>query len=368
MARLGIGHESGNGVVPLPISAHGSMLIGVVAAMLLCVVATGGTAVAAPTSPADPVAVAAATAASADGSWIESVDRTGVNDRRLWVHSTAMDRSVQVEVRLATDRSRPRPTLYLLNGSSGGQDDIRDGDAPDSKPVSWSGQTEVLQFLGDKDVNVVQVIGGHSSYYTDWIRSDPALGRNMWQTFLTKELPPLIDSTLATTRVNAIAGVSMSGTSVLALAISAPHLYRSVAAYSGCAQTSDPAGQAFARITVAEGGGNADNMWGPVGDPRWHDNDPYLNADRLRGIHLFLSSGNGLAGLHGPDPLTYVAHLDSGIIEAAANLCTHNLQRRLTDLDIPATFAFHAGMHQWLNFQDDLHASWPVLSAGLEEQ
>ena len=73
-------------------------------------------------------------------------------------------------------------------------------------------------------MNVVTPIGGAFSYYTDWLRDDPVLGRNKWTTFFTKELPPLIDKQFGTTKVNAIAGISMAGTSVLNLAINAPRL------------------------------------------------------------------------------------------------------------------------------------------------
>lgn len=63
----------------------------------------------------------------------------------------------------------------------------------------------------------------------------------------------------------AISAISMSGTSVLNLAIEHPGFYSSVAAFSGCAQTSDPLGQAFVRTTTEWIGGIEDitNMRGP---------------------------------------------------------------------------------------------------------
>ncbi|NED67130.1 esterase family protein, partial [Streptomyces sp. SID10244] len=62
--------------------------------------------------------------------------------------------------------------------------------------------------------------------------------------------PPLIDRHFSTTGRNAIGGISMSGTSVLNLAIAAPKLYRAVGAFSGCARTTDPLGEAYVRIVV----------------------------------------------------------------------------------------------------------------------
>lgn len=175
------------------------------------------------------------------------------------VYSAAMDRVVPLRVRTPADASVPRPTLYLLNGAGGGEG-----------KATWDARTDIDEFFADKNVNVVTPLDGSFTYYTDWERDDPALGRNKWTTFLTQELPPIVDEAFGTTGVNAIAGLSMSGTSVLSLAIEEPSLYEAVGAYSGCAETSTELGQLYVR-TVVESRGEADveNMWarsmGPVG-------------------------------------------------------------------------------------------------------
>ncbi|MEV4239636.1 alpha/beta hydrolase family protein [Nocardia sp. NPDC049737] len=300
---------------------------------------------------------------SEDGSRITDVEYIDDRNTRLQVYSAAMDAEFPVEVQRPTDGSVPRPTLYLLNGAGGGQDD-----------ASWQAQSDARQFMSDKNVNLVQPIGGRFSYYTDWREDDPVLGRNKWKTYLTDELPPLINAALGTNGVNAIAGISASTATVLALPIARPDLYRAAAAYSGCAQTSDPIGSRFLKLVIAWGGGNADNMWGPVDSPEWTENDPYLHADKLRGIDLYLSSGNGLPGKYdmldgahaepGLDGLTNQVLL-GGVIEAAANYCMKNLQAKLISLDIPATYNFDEGTHSWGYWEDELKRSWPVLSHGL---
>ena len=45
-----------------------------------------------------------------------------------------------------------------------------------------------------KHVNVVMPVGGKFSMYTDWNADDPVLGRNKWQTYLTKELPAAVNA------------------------------------------------------------------------------------------------------------------------------------------------------------------------------
>ncbi|WP_171050322.1 alpha/beta hydrolase [Nocardia cyriacigeorgica] len=312
-----------------------------------------GAAVVAPSATAEP-------ASSITGSW-EVDDRTV----QLRVHSASMDTDIMVNVQRPADRSVPRPTLYLLNGGGGGQDS-----------ATWQKNTDVLRFLADKDVNVVQPIGGRWSYYTDWRARDPKLGVYKWKTFLTEELPPLIDAEFGTTGVNAIAGLSTSGTSVLQLPIAKPGLYRAVAAYSGCAQISDPIGQQFVKMAVESwGGGDTDNMYGPPGDPMWAANDPYVNAEGLRGLKLFISTGTGIPGMFDvyngthmqPGPRGFANQLVlGGLIEAAVNWCTHNLRDRLHQLGIPATFDFQpTGTHSWGYWQQAMKDSWPVLAEGL---
>ncbi|WP_420832069.1 alpha/beta hydrolase [Nocardia huaxiensis] len=321
------------------------------------------------TPPPDPItstATLAATPVSEDGSRIAAFEIRDARNLVLRVWSAAMNTDITVEVQRPADASEPRPVLYMLNGAGGGQD-----------TATWKRNTDSVSFFGDKNVNVVMPIGGKHSYYTDWRTADPALGTNMWKTFLTEELPPIIDEALDTNGVRAIAGMSMSGTSVLQLPIAKPGLYRAVAAYSGCAQISDPIGRKFAEIVVGIGGGNPENMYGPPGDPAWVANDPYVHAEQLRGLELYVSNGSGLPGQH--DTLSDVRSLGpadgglaqqliiGGILEAASDWCARNLKDKLATLEIPATFEIsQAGTHSWGYWEDALRDSWPVLARGLE--
>jgi len=318
---------------------------------------------------ADPLVASGRPAASPvapDGSKLFSFSVVDGQHLKLEVFSAAMNKPITVEVQRPADASVPRPTLYLLNGAGGGEDS-----------ASWDAQApDALKFMADKNVNVVQPVGGAWSYYADWRASDPTLGVNKWQTFFTQELPPIIDGALGTNGINSIAGLSTSGTSVLELAIAKKGLYKSVAAYSGCAQISDPIGYRFVNLAVdIWGGGNTVNMYGPENDPMWAAHDPYVHADQLRGMNLFISSGSGLPGkydtLNGQYALPGAGGLANqliigGVIEAAVNGCSHNLQLKLNQLGIPATYDFPStGTHSWGYWYDDLIQSWPVLAKGL---
>ncbi|MET9488543.1 alpha/beta hydrolase family protein [Nocardia sp. NPDC006630] len=322
-----------------------------------------------PTASADPIIDSKkllADPVAPDGSKITKAEMKDGRNIRLYVHSAAMDATYPVDVQRPADATVPQPTLYLLNGAGGGQDD-----------ASWVKKTNIVNgFLADKNVNVVQPIGGKWSYYQDWDTTDPTLGVNKWQTFFTDELPPLIDAALGTNGVNAVAGISTSGTTVLQLPEMRPGLFKAAAAYSGCAQMSDPVGQEFMRLTVETwGGGKLTNMHGPMDSPEWAANDPVVNAEKLRGTALYISSGSGLPGqydaLDGPYALPGQYGLANqmiigGAIEAGTNYCSHNLAAKLDSLGIPATYNFRAtGTHSWGYWNDEFLNSWPVLARGL---
>lgn len=112
---------------------------------------------------------------SADGSYIESVERINGRQQIVNVYAASMDRTVPIQVITPADNSVPRPILYLLNGAGGGEDS-----------ATWEYQTDVVDFFQDKNVNVVTPVGGRLSYYTDWEKEDPKLGKNMWSTFLAR--------------------------------------------------------------------------------------------------------------------------------------------------------------------------------------
>ncbi|MFC8527322.1 alpha/beta hydrolase [Nocardia sp. NPDC057227] len=282
--------------------------------------------------------------------------------QRVTVHSAAMRADMGLTVFPARDPDAPAPVLYLLNGSAGGIDGS-----------SWTDHADLAGFFAGEQVTVVVPDGGEGSYFTDWRVDDPALGRQRWATFLTAELPALIDAEFDGTGADAVAGISMAAASVFQLAVAAPGRYRAVGSYSGCVRTSDPVGQAMVAAVVARWQGNPVNMWGPFTDPAWAANDAYLQAEKLRGATLYVSSGSGAPGrfdtveeLDGnPGKLADQITL-GGALEAITARCTHQLQARLRQLDIPATFDFRpTGTHSWKYWEQDLHNSWPLFRAAL---
>ncbi|MGN2636275.1 alpha/beta hydrolase [Nocardia takedensis] len=307
-------------------------------------------------------ALSGAPRASADpGSAILDVRSLGGRQLEVDVFSAAMNRTITLWMSHAGPGA---PALYLLNAVDGGE-----------TGGPWPRRTDVEEFFADKPVNVVVPMGGRASFYTDWLADDPVLGRNKWTTFLTRELPPLLDERFAMTGANAVAGLSMSATSALNLAIAAPGLYRAAGAYSGCARTSDPMAQLLVHSQLAVFGANAANMWGAPNNPAWVANDPVVQAERLRGVALYISAGNGLPGPYdtlgapgiGGNPGALLDRVAvGGLMETVVGGCTRPLVDRLAALGIPAALDLRAaGTHAWPYWQDDVHRSWPVFAAAL---
>lgn len=288
-----------------------------------------------------------APAAAAPGPRVDAERPLGGRAVQLEVFSPAMNTVISNRV-IPAAGGGPAPTIYLLTGIGGGTDGI-----------SWWDDTDVRQFFADKNVNVVMPIGGAYTMYTDWLTDDPALGRARWQTYLTAELPAVVDARFATTGRNAIAGVSMSGGSAVDLAIQAPGRYQAVASYSGCPWSADAAGVAMVGAQVLRGGGNPGNMWGAPGGPGWQAHDAFRHAARLAGKTVYLSAASGIPG-----------SIDRGWgfppVEAVASACTSAFAGRLAQLGVGAVHIDRpAGAHTWGQFEYDLHDSWPHLARAL---
>ncbi|GAC67792.1 alpha/beta hydrolase [Gordonia soli] len=326
----------------------------IVMSALATVLAVAGTVSAAGVAAAEPSTDSARVAASAR---ILAVSHSTPTRAKLTVFSAAMGRPVNVSVLLPRDRSRPRPTLYLLDGIDGGV-------YTNYTQSGWTYQTDIVKFMAGKNVNVVLPIGGTASYYTDWRTKDRVLGLNRWETFLTKELPPLIDKRFNGNGVNAIGGLSMGALGAMSIAVRHPSLYRGVAAFSGCLDQGNREFRQATASSVATRGGNPDNMWGPLGDDRWNSHDPASRVAALRGKSVYVAVGDGL-----PDPALGLAGLASpvgGVLEGVVLQCTHAFKRQADQAGVKVTYDFRKGLHSWGYWNQDLHRAWPTLARALK--
>lgn len=291
---------------------------------------------------------------------IEKTTEVSPQRHDLIVSSPAMGGKVQISVLTPADLSYSRGTLYLLDGA-GAEDKVSD----------WLTKGGAEDYFADKDVTVV-LPSGKGAFYTDWQQRDAAVGKPQWETFLTRELPPLINSTFNGNGNNAIAGLSMGGQAAYALAARHPGLYTGAGSLSGCPPVTGLANEGYVRTTMAKDGGDATNMWGPFGSPGWAAHDPSKRLDALRGKNLYISAGSGL-----PGPLDQTTELDDGMsreqtiaagaaLEIGAYRCSVEFAVVMRAHGVGATENFHLiGTHAWPYWAEDLKAMYPVLARGL---
>ena len=273
----------------------------------------------------------------------------------LTVYSPSMGREIQNELILPAsgpENTAPRPTFYLLGGAGGGVE------------TPWWKDGGASEFFVDKHINVVTPRGSVGSQQADWAEEDQKLGVYKWTTYLTKELPPLIDEHFHGTGRDAIAGLSMSGGPALHIAAMEDR-YVAAGTYSSCPSTTGLVGQAFAYGTVKQFKGDPSKMWGRAWDRAWAAHSPVLNVEALEGKNLFLTASRGLPSKwdvpveDSPEPLLVPD-------EQLAYTCTlHFLSEARRKGLNPDWYEFEEGTHNYGLFRRELVASWATLGPAL---
>lgn len=295
------------------------------------------------------VAIPVAAADPPGGATITGIEH--VTDRwdKVSVFSPSMNKVVVNDV-FKAPRSNA-PTFYLLPGIDGGDNLDPGGNfAPGSK--SWFGFTDLQGFFGNKNVNVVSPLGGAFSWYTNWVND----GSKQYQTYMTRELPPLINAQYKTNGRNAVAGLSSTGGTAVDYAIQAPGLYRAVGSYSGFLTPST--GAQNIALTLTGGGANADDMWGPQGGPLWVAHDPTVNVAKLKGTAVFVTaSGGGQGDVDKLPPGTN--NFAGGFIEGIVNDSTKQFADAAAAAGVPIKYVVRPqGSHSWGLFESEMQDSW----------
>ncbi|GAB3687737.1 alpha/beta hydrolase family protein [Actinocorallia lasiicapitis] len=245
----------------------------------------------------------------------------------------------------APDAGRTWPTLWLLHG---GFDDYR----------SWSDKTDLKAATAGRDMIVVLPDTSWCSAYSDWWNYG-AGGVPRWETYLTSDLPQLLERQYRASPVRAVAGNSMGGLGSLKLAANHAGFYKAVASFSG---NLNP-------LHTGVGDGGLDKpglacwadwkrVWGDPAVPAqraiWVANDPYEQALKLRGTSLYIAAGDGSGGLF-PDGVEQAVHK-----QAKATI------GKLQAAGIPVTAHLYApGGHTWNYWQRELRLALPQLMAAL---
>ncbi len=278
---------------------------------------------------------------------IGMIEKEGRYERWL-IDSGDMKRGITVEVYRAPHANAP--FLYLLDGV---------GSELPSGFMQWGAADQ----FSDQNVNLIIPTGGQGSMWADWNKQDPVLGISKWEQFITHDLPTHLEPRISSNRNRAIGGISMGAGAAMTMATRHPDLYKGVFGVSGCYST-DALGQILTRYTVESRGATLTNMWGELGNDQWVAHDAMINAEQLRGKAIYMSSGTGVANPGDWDAYNNdVANFVAGMaLEQATGQCTHAADRRLRELNIPATFDhLPTGLHNWSYYSKQIPVAWNAI-------
>ncbi|MFI1240738.1 alpha/beta hydrolase [Nocardia salmonicida] len=247
--------------------------------------------------------------------------------------------------------------LYLLDGLRAPADHSQ-----------WTTDTDALrQFAGD-NVTLVFPVGGHSSFYTDWYRPSSTNGQKTtykWERFLTRELPNFLAGYGVSRTNNAIIGASMGGNAALTLAAHHRDQFRFAGSFSGFVNPTYPMWHEAMRVAMRdEGNFNVDDMWGPASDPAWARNDATVQVERLRGLPMYVTTGNGIPG-SADVPYGLGNTLNAMSLEAMTVVAATIFRDRATALGVSARVDIVNGTHNWPYWQQALTNARPMVLESL---
>ncbi|MCQ4608157.1 alpha/beta hydrolase-fold protein [Corynebacterium pseudogenitalium] len=293
-----------------------------------------------------------------------SVDRIEwLTNRRVavFIRSAAMpEQLMQVQILLARDwHSNPQakfPEVWALDGLRARDDEN-----------GWTIETNIEQFYADKNVNVILPVGGESSFYSDWQR--PNNGKNYkWETFLTKELVPVLNNEFRSSDSRAVVGISMGGTAAVNLAERNPHLFKFVGSFSGYLDTTTTGMPTAIKAAQMDAGGyDSEAMWGPAGSQDWIDHDPKLGIEALKDMTVYVSSGSGRDDFGNPESVAKGAANPAGVgLEVISRLSTQTFVDYASRTPVKPVVKFRpSGVHSWEYWQFEMTQAWPYIANAL---
>ncbi|MFI7121182.1 alpha/beta hydrolase [Amycolatopsis sp. NPDC049868] len=256
----------------------------------------------------------------------------------------------------ATEPDRKWPAVYLLAGETRLQD-----------YRGWTANTDIRKLADDSGALVVMPGSGSAGFFSDWWNYGKNVVLNQWETFTAVEIPQLIDRGYRGDGRRVAAGLSLGGYGAVELAARRPGVFRFAGSFSGNLNPTGPYGELLTSAIVASARQDPEALWGDRRREasRWDAHDPLVNADRLRGTELYLSTGNGLPGpFDGKLPIDVLP--GAMLLEFLCSGQTTAMADRLNRLGVPVMTDFYGpGTHHWAYWQDQLHKTWPRMLRAL---
>ncbi|MFI7290723.1 alpha/beta hydrolase [Streptomyces anulatus] len=256
------------------------------------------------------------------------------------------------------------PVLYLLAGGHG-------------DPEAWTEDYAVERLPHLRDVLVVMPSMPVFGFYSDWWNHG-AGGAPRVETFHLDEVRPLLERVYGAGDRRVAAGESQGGFGALTYAARHPGLFRAVAGFSGYVHPLQH--PRAVRAGLGYLGLDRLALWGdPVAQRRiWQDHDPYYRPERLRGVRVHLSSGDGRAGVLDPpgtEPDPHVPGLEDPVdpfpkdvlspTEAIMEAENRAMASRLRTHGVAVTTHFYRGTHSPPYWERELRGALPALLRAL---
>lgn len=310
---------------------------------------TAGLAVAVPTTGAQ----AAVGTAADSGARVVSETRVDARTIDIVVDSPALRGRASVRLLLPRDwaaqPTRKWPEVWLFHGANEPKD-----------YQSWTYFTNVEKLLADKNVLAVLPSAGSAALYSDPV-SLLAFGGSKYETFHMKELPQIIARGYRGNAQRVAVGLSSGGMGAVKYTARYPGMFRAAATFSGLLDTYGS--QAVVATIETRALKPVGWTWGSplLGFTTWQASNPVSLVDRLAGVPLYVSSGNGQ---NGPlDPAGSSADL---VIEPAADASARRFVALAQARGVPVeTDLYGPGKHSWPYWQRELWRAWPFVARNL---
>ena len=280
----------------------------------------------------------------------------------VYIKSAAMpDKEQKVQIQLARDwYSHPEkkfPEVWALDGLRARDDES-----------GWTIETNILNQYADRNVNLIMPVGGESSFYSDWEQADR--GKHyMWETFLTKELIPILDNEYRSNHKRAVTGLSMGGTAAMNLAERNPHLFSFVGSFSGYLDTTTRGMPEAIMASQRDAGGyDSRKMWGQPGSQNWIDHDPKLGIENLKDMKVYVSAGSGKDDFGNANSVAKgQANLAGMGLEVISRMSTQTYVDYAKRAKIDPVVKFRpSGVHSWEYWQFEMQQAWPYIADALQ--
>lgn len=287
-----------------------------------------------------------------DGASITGVKKINSRIFDVTIASPALGAAVKTRVMVPkgwkAGATRSWPVVYAYHGGN-------------NNYLSWTKDSNIEQVIGPYDAMVVMPEGGWNGSYTNWYNGGRG-GIPEWETFHIGEVIPLMERNFHAGSVRAAIGLSSGGQGAITYA-ERHRMFKYAASYSGALNITAP-GMPVILTSMNREAGTA--IWGDPITARanWRAHDATVMVSRLKGVGVYVSSGNGQPGPY--DKADTPPHDAGRIGEQLAGTMNENFVAAARKAGVPVTSHLYGpGMHNWKYWRIELVRSWPTIAKSI---